>query len=78
MSQKAADSEWCPVAFFSKAMQLAERNYYVHDKELLSMVHTLEVWRPYLEGNPFLVDIFLDHQSLEYFMVARDLNQCQA
>lgn len=78
LSQKAPDGDWRPVAFFSRSMQPAERNYNVHDKELLSVVRAFEVWRPYLEGNPFPVEVFSDHRNLEYFMTARDLSWRQA
>lgn len=78
LSQKVHDGDWQPVAFFLKAMQPAKRNYDVHDKELLSVVRAFEAWRPYLEGNPYPVDVFSDHHNLEYFMLAHDLNRRQA
>lgn len=72
--QKDAIGDWKPVAYFSKAMQPVKHNYDVHDKELLAVVHALEIWRLYLEGNPHPIDIFSDHQNLEFFMTACDLN----
>jgi hypothetical protein len=30
-----------PVAFYSKLLQPAERNYEIHDKELLTIIHVL-------------------------------------
>lgn len=78
LSQQAGDGDWRPMAFFSKAMQLVERNYDVHDKELLSVVRAFEVWRPYLKGNPHTIEVFSDHQNLKYFMTAQDFNRCQA
>lgn len=56
-------------------MQPAERNYNVHDKELLSVIRVFETWCPYLEGNPFLVEVVSDYQNLEYFITACDLNR---
>lgn len=78
LSQKDASGDWRPVAYFSKALQPAERNYDIHDKELLAVVRALETWRPYLEGNPHIIDIFSDHRNLEFFMTSRDLNRRQA
>jgi transposase InsO family protein len=78
LSQADEHGDWRPVAYFSKALQPAERNYDVHDKELLSVVRALEMWRPYLEGSPHRVDIFSDHRNLEFFMTTRDLNRRQA
>ncbi len=78
LSQQDADGDWRPVAYYSIAMQPAERNYDIYNKELLAIVRALEAWRPYLEGNPHCVDIFSDHRNLEYFMTAKDLNRRQA
>lgn len=76
--QQSSDGDWRPVAYFSKAMREAERNYDVYDKELLAVVRALEEWRPYLEGNPHKIQIFSDHRNLEWFMTTRDLNRRQA
>ncbi|KAJ8495689.1 hypothetical protein ONZ45_g12751 [Pleurotus djamor] len=43
------DDKWHPVAFFSKSLSPAERNYEIHDKEMLSIIRGLEEWRHYLE-----------------------------
>jgi hypothetical protein len=39
-----------PVAFTSRKMNAAERNYPAHDKELLAIMHALAKWRVYLHG----------------------------
>jgi hypothetical protein len=39
-----------PVAFFSKTHTLAEYNYEIYDKELISIIRAFEEWRPKLEG----------------------------
>ncbi|VDC04626.1 unnamed protein product [Peniophora sp. CBMAI 1063] len=78
LSQYDAQGDLRPVAFFSKAMAPAERNYDIYDKELLAIVRALEEWRPYLEGSPHRVTIYSDHKNLEYFMTARDLTRRQA
>jgi hypothetical protein len=31
-----------PIAYFSKLLQPAERNYEIHDKELLAIIHALK------------------------------------
>ncbi|KAL2695017.1 hypothetical protein AAEP93_007409 [Penicillium crustosum] len=71
---------WHPVAFYSKTMQPAELNYEVRDKELLAIVRALQEWRPELEGlfQKDRFEILTDHQSLEYFMTTRQMNQRQA
>jgi ribonuclease HI len=54
-----------------------ERNYDMHDKEMLGIIHALETWQHYLEGATHEVEIWTDHQNLQYFMSAKKRNQCQ-
>jgi len=35
------DSKWKPIAFLSRTMQPAERNYEIYDKELLTVVEAI-------------------------------------
>src|SRR5882672_3670751 len=49
LSQLFEDDKWHPVGFMSKSLSSAERNYEIHDKELLSIVRGLEEWRHILE-----------------------------
>ena len=52
-----------PIAFMSKKMKPAERNYPVHEQEELAIIHALKEWRHYLHGElPFTV--ITDHHSL--------------
>jgi len=55
-----------------------ERNYEIHDKEMLAVVRCLEVWRHFLEETVVKFEIWTDHKNLEYFMKAQKLNQRQA
>jgi len=55
-----------------------EQNYEIHDKEMLAIIWALEEWRHFLEGVTHLVEIWTDHKNLEYFMMAKKLNCCQA
>ena len=67
-----------PVAYWSRKMIPAERNYEIHDKELLAIVDCCAQWRHYLHGlgKPFLV--YTDHQALLYFNTKRQLTRRQA
>jgi hypothetical protein len=49
LSQLEDDRKWHPVAYISKALSNAERNYDVHHKELKAIIGSLEQWRHYLE-----------------------------
>ena len=72
------DSKWHPIAFLSKFLSLVERNYKIHDKEMLAVFQALEEWRHFLEGTKHQFEIWMDHKNLEYFMMAKKLNWRQA
>jgi len=76
--QSPADRKWHPVVFYSKSLSSVERNYEIHDKEMLAIIHALEEWRHFLEGATHPVEIWTDHKNLEYFMTAKKLNCHQA
>ena len=57
-----------PIAFMSKKMKPAERNYPVYEQELLAILNALRAWRHYLGGRHFTV--LTDHQSLQYMEVS--------
>jgi len=78
LSMKCSDKLWRPVAFISKSLSDTERNYEIHDKEILAVVRCLEVWRHFLEGVMVKFEIWIDHKNLKYFMKAQKLNQRQA
>ena len=50
----------------------------MHDKELMAIVDCFKVWRRYLEGAMHTVQVFSDHQNLEYFSTTKVLNRRQA
>ena len=74
LSMKCSDKKWRPVAFISKSLSNTERNYEIHDQEMLAVVRCLEVWRHFLEGATVKFEIWTDHKNLEYFMKAQKLN----
>jgi len=76
--QLPGEEKWHPVAFYSKSLSPVERNYEIHDKEMLAIIRALEEWRHFLEGAHHPVEIWTDHKNLEYFMMAKKLNHCQA
>ena len=42
LSIKCEDERWRPVAYISKSLNEAERNYEIHDKEMLAIIRYLE------------------------------------
>ena len=75
---ESEDGRWRPVAFLSKSLNKTERNYEIHDKEMLAIIRELENWRYLLKGACFKFKIWTDHKNLEYFMKMQKLNQRQA
>ena len=75
---KCSDKLWRPVTFLSKSLSNTERNYEIHDKEMLAVVRCLEAWRHFLEGTTIKFEIWTDHKNLEYFIKAQKLNKRQA
>jgi len=74
LSMKCEDEKWRPVAYISKLLNEAERNYEIHDKEMLAIIQCLRAWRYFLEGAKNQFKIWTDHKNLEYFMKAQKLN----
>ena len=54
----------------SKSLSAVERNYEIHDKEMLVIIQALKEWRHFTEGTQHEVEIWTDHRNLEYFMTA--------
>jgi len=50
LSMKCEDEKWRPVAYISKLLNEAKRNYKIHDKEMLAIIWCLKAWRHFLEG----------------------------
>ena len=78
LSQKQdEDNRRHPVAFMSKSMMSAERNYDIGDKEMLAIVKPLEHWQHWLEGLKLLIEICTDHKNLVNFSNPQILKQQQ-
>ena len=72
------DNEVHPVAFHSRTFTMAELNYDTHDKELLAIFEAFKIWRYYLEGPAYPIDVVTDHKNLEYFSTTKVLTWRQA
>jgi len=77
LSIKGGDSKWRLVAYISKLLNETERNYEIHDKEILAVIQCLETWRHFLEGAKGKFEVWTDHKNLEYFMSNQKLNRQQ-
>jgi hypothetical protein len=65
--QKKEDGKRHPIAYFSKTLNEAQRNYNVADLELLAVVMSLDNWRSFLARSPHKVIVYSDHQNLLYW-----------
>jgi hypothetical protein len=61
------------VAFYLKSLQLAEHNYKIYDKELLTIIHALYHFCHYLQGNEHTTRVFSDYANLQYFTTKQTL-----
>jgi len=75
LSIKCEDNKWRPVAYISKSLNETERNYEIHDKEMLAVIYCLEAWRHFLEGSRSKFEVWTNHKNLEYFMSNQKLNR---
>jgi len=67
-----------PVAYYSRKLKDPERNYDIHDKELLAIVDALRKWDTYCKTTGPKITILTDHKNLEYWKTKKDLNLRQA
>ncbi len=65
-----------PIAFFSRKLNAAQKNYTVTEKELLAIVETLKEYRNKLLGHEIIV--YTDHKNLTYkvFNTKRVIRWC--
>jgi len=56
-----------PVAYYSRKLKDPERNYDIHDKELLAIVDILRKWDTYCKTTGPKITILTDHKNLEYW-----------
>jgi hypothetical protein len=65
-----------PVAYFSAKLSGPSLNYSTYDKELYTLVWTLETWQHYLWPKEFV--IHSDHKSLKHIHSQAKLNRRHA
>jgi len=67
-----------PVAFYSHTFTVVVLNYDTHDKELLAIFEAFKIWRHYLEGPAYPINVVTDHKNLEYCSTTKILTWRQA
>ena len=66
LSQICDDAQEHPIAYGSRMLHGAERNYSATEGECLAVVHFIEHWRSILYGSQFTV--VTDHVALKWLM----------
>ncbi|CAI7778686.1 unnamed protein product [Closterium sp. NIES-53] len=64
-----------PIAYESRKLHPFEKNYPIHDREMLAIVHPFKVWRCYLTGADVTLRTY--HKSLQYLRAQPHLNPRQ-
>jgi len=75
LSQQADDSQWHPVAYTSRKLSSAERNYTATERETLAVVHALKVWRVYLFDE---FEVITDNLAVSYLRTKPNLTKREA
>jgi hypothetical protein len=67
MLTQSIDGKEHPIAYMSKSLTSAEKNYSITERETLAVITALEHWRCYIEnGQQFTV--YTDHSALKWFL----------
>ena len=67
-----------PIAFHSRSLLPAEKNYDAHDKELAGVIFGFKCGRPFLLGAKHAVKVRTDHKNLQYFRQPQKVTRRQA
>jgi len=65
-------------SLYFKVVNEAEKNYKIHNREMLVIIRCLDEWRHLLEGIKSKFEIWSNHKNLKYFMGSQKLNHRQA
>ena len=63
------------MGFLSKTFNEAERNYDIHDRELLAVFRALTHWRHLLLSSQYVTTVLTDHKNLEYYKEPHHINR---
>ena len=77
ISVKCDDDKFRPVAYMLHSMTPPERNYPIHDKEMLAIIKATKAWHHYLEATPYPFELHMDHNNLLYFTKSQNLSKHQ-
>lgn len=73
--QRDENNKRCAVAYHSRALIAAERNYSIADKEFLAIMEALKLVRHLVMGSLHKLTIYSDHNNLCYYRDPQKLNR---
>ena len=73
--QKDEEGRRRPISYFSQALNLAERNYDIWDREFLAVIQGLKHNCHLLVGSPHKVIVLTDHENLAHYRHLQKINQ---
>ena len=68
LSMKCSNGQQRLVTYLSKSLNETERNYKIHNKEILAVIRGLENLRYLLKDMKFKFEVQTDHKNLDYFI----------
>jgi hypothetical protein len=71
-------NQWHFIAFFSRKMFAAKRNYKIEENEMLAMIESCRVFRHYVKEALFSIQMLIDHVNLNSFFKNKKLNKRKA
>jgi RNase H-like domain found in reverse transcriptase/Reverse transcriptase (RNA-dependent DNA polymerase) len=67
-----------PIAFHSRSLLPAEKNYDTHDKELAAVLFGFKCGRPLFLGTAHPIEVYTNHKNLQYFCQPQKITGQQA
>jgi RNase H-like domain found in reverse transcriptase len=67
-----------PIAFHSRSLRPAEKNYDAHDKELTAVIFGFKCGCPLFLGAQHTIEVKSDHKNLQCFREPQKVTGCQA
>ncbi|GAN04668.1 conserved hypothetical protein [Mucor ambiguus] len=64
LTQRTEEGHEYPIVFSSRSLHGSEKNYGISKLELLAVVWSLKLYRPYILGSKFQVTVISDHSAL--------------
>ncbi len=62
--------------YYSKNLSLAECNYEIYNKKLLTIIHVFKYWWSELKLTELFIKMFTDHQALTSLIKDKELSRC--